>query len=190
MNPKLLAQTETQAWQAYYKKNNNALIENIRKMFELQYGIEADQANAITLDYAKAAAIFGNLPIDSPQSVYAEKVLPLLIQSYKTLNQHHPLNNYQEAAKYDLDWWIKRRNPKTSDPSIVGNSMAKMYVAVYGNSNSMSIERAAYLRALAGQYRDLSHSEWDGVNQQDWIVIHDNLLQAYKILDQATKDND
>ncbi|QLH41956.1 MAG: hypothetical protein HWD59_03995 [Coxiellaceae bacterium] len=189
MRPELLATTETRAWQAYYQKDAPSLIANLRKMFQLQYGLTEEQANVVTADYAKAAAIFGNLPHHSSQLIYDEKVLPLLIKAYSSLNQYYPMPDYKAAAKYDLAWWVERRDPKTANPIIVGESMAKMYRAIYGNANQQYLQRAGYLRALAGQYRDLTKDAWQGTQSQDWNTVQNMLVYAYQALAQANRKN-
>lgn len=185
MSPELLANMETQAWQAYYKKDNPALLSDVRNIFELQFGLTQEQANAVASDYAKAASIFASLPETTANADYEKNVLPLLTKAYNTLHTYFPLRDYQAAAKYDLKWWIARRQPASADPTTVGDSMAKMYSAIYGDKNIRDLQRAAYLRAVAGQYRDLSHDKLGGPTQEDWSIVNMTLTQAYLILNKA-----
>jgi hypothetical protein len=185
MSPELLANMEAHAWQAYYKKDNEALFADVRNLFELQYGLTQAQANIVAMDYAKAAAVFSSLPDTTSAADYDKNVLPLLLKAYGTLHTYFPIHDYQAAAKYDLKWWIDRRQPLTADPTSVGDSMAKMYSAIYGDKNIRDLQRAAYLRAVAGQYRDLSHDKLGGPTQEDWSIVTMTLIQAYQILNKA-----
>lgn len=189
MNPNKIAQAETLAWQAYYKKDTKNLFANTTKIFELQYGLTQQQANEIAKDYVKAAAILASLPEDTAAAIYQEKITPILEAAYENLNALYPLYNYKEAAKYDLAWWIARRNPKTENPRIVGNLMAQMYQAIFGKGHIQSFERATYFRAMAGQYRDLSHDKWGGITKDDWHIIQTNLQHTYQIIKNIADKN-
>ncbi len=181
-NLNVISQAEVNAWQAYYQKDLSSLNSNINKIFELQFGLSVAQAQEVTGYYAKAAVLFAALPHSTTNSDYQKLVLPSLVKAYATLNSFFHLKDYEDAAKYDLQWWIDRRSPATNNPTIVGQSMAKMYAAMYSNVNESDLERAAYLRAVAAQYRDLSQEKWGGITTQDWAVVEHMLRRSYLIL--------
>lgn len=181
-NIEALSIAETMAWKAYYEKDLKMLFSNVEKIFEIQFALSPLQAKEVTIPYAKAAAVFGNLPIDTPRTDYQRLVLPLLVDAYAVLNSYSPMKDYERAAKFDLEWWVDRRDPETDPPVIVGSSMAKMYAAMELDANIKLLEKAAYLRAAAGQYRDLTQEAWGGMTSQDWAIVQQILLNGYKVL--------
>jgi hypothetical protein len=138
-----------------------------------------EEAQLVAVDYAQAAEAFAVMPQNTSVKMYNEKILPFLVEAYGTLNKFFPLQNLKESAKYDLVWWVKRRDSKTSNPMLVGEAMAKMYVGIFGKKGMKYFERAAYLRSVAGQYRDLAHDNWQGVTDNDWEYIETLLVKSY-----------
>lgn len=181
-NIEALSAAEAMAWKAYYEKDLKMLFSSVEKIFEIQFALSPLQAREVTAHYAKAAAEFGNLPTDTPRADYQRLVLPILVNAYAVLNSYSPMKDYERIAQFDLEWWVDRRDPKTNSPAIVGSSMAKMYAAMDLDANIMLLEKAAYLRAAAGQYRDLTHQVWGGMTSQDWTIVQQILLNGYKVL--------
>lgn len=185
-NIEALSVAETKAWKAYYEKNFEMLFSSLEKIFEIQFALSPLQAREVAIHYAKAAAVFGNLSSDTPRTDYQRLVLPLLVSAYALLNSYFPMKDYERAAKFDLEWWVDRRDPETNLPVIVGSSMAKMYAAMDLDANIKLLEKAAYLRAAAGQYRDLAQHTWGGMTSQDWAIVQQILLSGYQVLYQET----
>lgn len=181
-DPIMLAKAETRAWQDYYEQEQDKVYADLVTMLILQYNLIHSEAVVVANDYSVAVAIFAKLPQDSSSTTYEKQVLPFLLGSYASLNEYCKLENYKDAAKYELAWWMQRRNAKTSDPATVGHTMAKMFAAIYGEEeeNKQAYERAGYLRAIAAQYRDLSHDNWQGNQAEDWDTIEQMLFHAYR----------
>jgi hypothetical protein len=181
-----LAAVETKGWKAYYEKDFKLMVSSIEKIFEIQFGLSHEQAVEVTQLYAKFAALFGELPVNTPRADY-QKLLPLLVGAYAVLNRYVPLKDYEQVAQFELEWMVDRRDSKTSPPIFVGSSMAKMFAALGLNDDIKILEKAAYLRAAAGQYRDLTQHKWGGMTSHDWDIIEQMLLNCYQTLYQVPK---
>ncbi len=178
----LLAQAEVTTWKAYYARDFTLLSTHLQKIFEIQFDLSSDQAQEVTNLYVEAAAYFAFFPHDTTRAEYQQKVLPILTEAYAVLNSFSPIQDFEKAAYYDLEWWIDRRDPSRNTPAIVGCSMAHMYAALNADINPNDLQRAGYLRAVAAQYRDLSQSKWGGITPEDWTIIEQILNHSYQIL--------
>lgn len=190
-NPQKLAAAETKAWEAYYMRNNLALIEDLTQMISLLNNLPTLKTLAtVTPKVAFAMTLFKNMPDDSTQEQYDAEVLPILTEAYESLKRS--INapwNAQQVAQADLNWWIFRRNAATDNPESVGNEMSKYYILVYGEHDDNHFLRAAYLRAVAAHYRDLCKNSWGNVKKTDWKVIEGILVQSYFELSLGIESN-
>lgn len=184
INPDEMAKAEINSWRAYYGKDKIELIKSISKMISLQYQIDDPQKwSTIFLRFGLAIYRFSNLKFDTTQEGYEQAVLPDLIRAYKELKATVNANwDPEEVAKYDLEWWIQRRQHDKNDPETVGETMAKLYQQIYGPKDNHHFSRAGFLRASAARYRDLCKMRWKIVSEQDWKVMQNILIESYQEL--------
>jgi len=179
-DPEFLASTETQMWQAYYRKDKATLAWLLVKILKRQFGLTNFEA-------AKTAKLFANAAM---QFKYAKNdnyniALPELSNAYSAVKKYSGLHyNPQEAAKADLAWWVDRRNPaKRNKPEIIGAGIAHLYEVIYGYKHS-GFTKAGMLRAKAAYIRD------HGQENCDWGKIRTMLLESYKALQQGIDKKD
>lgn len=182
LNPRRIAASEVQVWKAYYCKDGSAVLNYLSDMFASQFGIlSSEEAHVLASKFARAAMVFGSLPPGStPNEVYSEKVLPFVVDAFIEIKEiiggsWAP----QEAAEYELRWWVDRRIASQRDPEIVAGSMSRVWQIMFGLSGKEEFDKAAYLRAMAARYRDRCSHEWHGLKEQDWDTIQYLLEQAY-----------
>lgn len=182
-----VARAELEAWQAYYQKNPELLIEKTAALLKTQYGIHDDEAvNSMAHDFFVAYQQFGSMPQNATEEAYRLEVQPLLTTAYTNLKS--AVNAYWDpelAARADLAWWVARRQNNQQDPERVGEKIQAFYAVIYGQNHAQCFSRAAYLRAVAARYRDLCQDKWGGASQEDWELIQTLLEQSYSELDRC-----
>lgn len=182
LNYQLAAKTETGLWKAYYAKDLKEILVLSTKFLELTFGVNSP---TVAQKFAFAFERFARVPQNAAQSEYDKLVLPLLIEAYQALrNETKDTWQVNTVAATDLSWMIARRNAETLDPEIVASKMKDYYVALYGQDNEHLI-RAAYLRSVAGRYRDQTQDAWGGTKATDWDIIQNMLVSAYWELSQG-----
>lgn len=185
IDAKLIAWEETEAWKAYYTKDANKFFAHFQKMLLLQFGLsDKDPKNLpIVQQFLVAMTKFGNMAIDSPEESYDLYILSPLTQAYASLKEAvHASWDPAVVAKSDLDWWVARRNSWTDNPEIVGDKIAKLYRILYAKNEDNHFAKAAYLRASAARFRDLSQNVWT-ISEEDWKLINLMLERSYEELD-------
>jgi hypothetical protein len=176
-----IASAETAIWQSYYSHDAHSVLKNMIVLLSDQYGISnpvvaQDVAEKFTHAYVK----FGKTPPASLPQKYNTDVLPLVIKAYEALKQATNATwNPEKAAAADLSWWVARRQNNTLDPEVVASKMLDLFHVLYGSKGNNHLARAAYLRSVAGRYRDQCQDRWGGVNPEDWTVVHLLLEKAY-----------
>lgn len=186
------ASAETKTWEDYYQKNQAALVEDITHLISMQYQVSQLQVlEEVTPKIALAALRFKNLPSSTTPKEYEAKVLPLLTSAYRNLKEIvHASWDPAKVAKADLDWWIFRRQADKHDPEIVAKRMNDLFQLVFGSEDQQHFIRAAYLRATAARYRDLSALSWGGMSPSDWQVVQNLLVQFYQELSRGITANE
>lgn len=191
LNYKDLATSETKVWQSYYDKNPVTILINLTDYINELYGIKnkiksAEIATIFTYAFMKFAAV----PQDATQEEYEKSILPSLTKAYQTLKQSiNATWTPREVAVADLSWMIARRHIKTLEPEIVANKMVNIAYLMYGKKDNHHFIRAAYLRAVAGRYRDQCQDAWGGINSDDWKIVNSLLEKSYLELSQGIVSN-
>lgn len=191
INYKNVAESETKVWQSYYKKNPVTLLINLTSYIQNLYGVENKiTATAIATKFTYAFLKFGATAQDADQAVYNKSVRPPLTSAYQSLKESLKASwDSKEVAEADLSWMIARRNIKTLEPENIANKMANFWYLQYGKKDHQHFIKAAYLRSVAGRYRDQCQDAWGGIQTEDWKIITALLEQAYFELDQGVFHN-
>jgi hypothetical protein len=189
INFKNLADMETKIWQSYYKGDSDALLKNMKVFIIEQYGIsDSEKAEEAAKKLVLGYKTFATMPQFANPEEYSTSVLPLLVVAYQALKQSINASwDPQKAAVADLSWMVARRQDSTLDPEIVAKKMAVLFCILYGQQENYHFIRAAYLRSVAGRYRDQCQDAWGGVSSEDWKVVNSLLKNAYKELCQGLK---
>jgi hypothetical protein len=172
-DPERLADLEVQMWQAYYRKENAALFQDLVIALREQFRYPWAKSTRAAFYLARAAATFGN-----SQSDY-QRVLPDLEQAYAIARTwtNAPFDP-AEVARAELAWWIARRDPTRRDPQNVGRLIAALYARFYQVPDDRVLE-AGLLRAEAAALRDT------GQSSPDWPEITRLLHASYRSLHAA-----
>lgn len=183
-DPQQVAKEEVAAWKDYYDNDITGLVQHLSHLVIIEFRLNQIEAwKTVIPELVAAATIFKNLPENTQRDIYDSRVLPHLEIAYQAIREAlHGTWNPHEAAKDELDWWIYRRQQKTSNPEIVGKKIADLYKLIYGEHDQGHFLRAGYLRAVAARYRDLSQNTWKRIEEGDWSIIENILEQSYKEL--------
>ena len=123
---------------------------------------------------------FGSTPVTTKVADYEVGVYPLLQEAYATLNKIIQASwKPEEIATMDLSWWVARRQQDMADPAQVGSQIAKLYHTIYNKPDNHHFNRAGYLRAMAGRYRDECQNAWGSADMRDWNTIKAMLEHSY-----------
>lgn len=167
-NARKLADAELRMWKAYYEGKHQEMGKEIMRALQVQFGLTFTQSFDVARPLARAAVGF-----QGASGNYEAAALPDLRQAYTTMRDLTGGTwDPDQAARAELEWWVKRRTPGHDTPEEVGRSIAHLYAVLYGHTNP-DIERAGLLRAQAADLRD-RHGDWDEIGQL--------LRESYRLL--------
>lgn len=179
-DPYFLSSTETDMWEAYYKKDKPKLAWLLVQILKRQFSISSYEAAKTGKMLADSAMKF-----KSAKDGHYEVALPDLIAAYTAIKKYSNLQfNPKSAAEADLNWWVYRRDPtKRNKPKIIGAGITKLYEIIYGYKHK-GFNKAGLLRAEAAYLRD------QGKDNCDWVKIEELLLESYLALQQGIEKNE
>jgi len=173
-NPKKVAKTETQMWQAYYRHNFFKLFILLLRLthgeFQLSYFRTFKMAY-----YGAFAAISFRVNRGKENKKLILKKLTKLFKDISDCSLHK--FDYQKAARLELDWWLIDRYPKlykTTRREALSDAMSTMW-----NINSKKLEKYAEYRAQAMELQD--EAEKDN-KEADWDKVNSLLLISFQSL--------
>jgi len=174
-DPDRLADLEVEMWQAYYARENAALLRALVVTLREQFRYPWSKATRAAVYLARAASTFGKAQADY------ERVLPDLERAY-TISRDWTGAGFDPAAvaRAELAWWVARRDPAQRDPENVGRLITDLYARFYEVPHARVAE-AGLLRARAAALRDRG-----GVNP-DWPEINRLLHASYRALYEGLK---
>jgi len=163
-----VASAETAMWKAYYAGKPDIVLNEMTRLLEVQAGLAATDARAAATSMATAAAKFQMV-----RGGYDRFVLPDLVAGYECLKTATGRDfDAEDAARAELEWWVRRRTPGKDDAESVGDAIADLYAELYGTRND-AIKRAGLLRAEAAKLRD---------SGGDWARVEELLVQSHQSL--------
>jgi hypothetical protein len=145
-DPDRLAALETRMCRAYYRRQPARLFVTLIDALRAQARVSWPRALAASLLLTRAAAGFARATSDY------ERFAPDIGRAYRLLGL--PDNIDADAvARYELRWWVVRREIGLSAGAAAGESITDLYASLYDVPRERVAE-AGRLRGLAAEIRD------------------------------------
>ena len=177
-DPDRLAELETGMWKAYYRRQPARLFGLLIRGLREQAHASRPRALVSSLLLTKAAIGFARSSGD-----YA-RFGPTIARAYRLLGLPRDVNA-EEVARWELRWWVVRREIGLAAGNAAGEAISTMYAALY----QLPIDRVAEagrLRGIAAEIRDRGAStDPDGPTGQGdsyWPEVGRYLAESYRNL--------
>ena len=177
-DPDRLAELETGMWKAYYRRQPARLYVLLIRGLREQAHASWPRALASSLLLTKAAIGFARSTGDY------DRYGPTIARAYRLLGLPRDVNA-EEVARWELRWWVVRREIGLAAGNAAGEAISTMYAALY----QLPIDRVAEagrLRGIAAEIRDRGAStDPDGpVGRGDsyWPEVGRYLAESYRNL--------
>jgi len=177
-DPDRLAELETGMWKAYYRRQPARLYVLLIRGLREQAHASWPRALASSLLLTKAAIGFARSTGDY------ERFGPTIALAYRLLGLPRDVNA-EEVARWELRWWVVRREIGLAAGNAAGEAISTMYAALY----QLPIDRVAEagrLRGIAAEIRDRGAStDPDGpMGRGDsyWPEVGRYLAESYRNL--------
>ena len=177
-DPDRLAELETGMWKAYYRRQPARLFGLLIRGLHEQAHASWPRALVSSLLLTKAAIGFARSSGD-----YA-RFGPTIARAYRLLGLPRDVNA-EEVARWELRWWVVRREIGLAAGNAAGEAISTMYAALY----QLPIDRVAEagrLRGIAAEIRDRGAStDPDGPTGQGdsyWPEVGRYLAESYRNL--------
>jgi hypothetical protein len=177
-DPDRLADLETGMWKAYYRRQPARLFGLLIRGLREQAHASWPRALASSLLLTKAAIGFARSTGDY------DRFGPTIARAYRLLGLPRDVNA-EEVARWELRWWVVRREIGLAAGNVAGEAISTMYAALY----QLPIDRVAEagrLRGIAAEIRDRGAStDPDGpMGRGDgyWPEVGRYLAESYRNL--------
>jgi hypothetical protein len=177
-DPDRLAELETGMWKAYYRRQPGRLYVLLIRGLREQAHASWPRALASSLLLTKAAIGFARSTGDY------DRFGPTIARAYRLLGLPRDVNA-EEVARWELRWWVVRREIGLAAGNAAGEAISTMCAALY----QLPIDRVAEagrLRGIAAEIRDRGAStDPDGpVGRGDsyWPEVGRYLAESYRNL--------
>jgi len=177
-DPDRLAELETGMWKAYYRRQPARLYVLLIRGLREQAHASWPRALASSLLLTKAAIGFARSTGDY------DRFGPTIARAYRLLGLPRDVNA-EEVARWELRWWVVRREIGLAAGNAAGEAISTMYAALY----QLPIDRVAEagrLRGIAAEIRDRGAStDPDGpMGRGDsyWPEVGRYLAESYRNL--------
>jgi len=177
-DPDRLAELETGMWKAYYRRQPARLYVLLIRGLREQAHASWPRALASSLLLTKAAIGFARSTGDY------ERFGPTIARAYRLLGLPRDVNA-EEVARWELRWWVVRREIGLAAGNAAGEAISTMYAALY----QLPIDRVAEagrLRGIAAEIRDRGAStDPEGPTGQGdsyWPEVGRYLAESYRNL--------
>ena len=177
-DPDRLAELETGMWKAYYRRQPARLYVLLIRGLREQAHASWPRALASSLLLTKAAIGFARSTGDY------ERFGPTIARAYRLLGLPRDVNA-EDVARWELRWWVVRREIGLAAGNAAGEAISTMYAALY----QLPIDRVAEagrLRGIAAEIRDRGAStDPDGpMGRGDsyWPEVGRYLAESYRNL--------
>lgn len=180
-DPERLAALETRMWKAYYRRQP-------ARLFGLLVMALREQAHASWPRAILAAVLLTRAAVGFARARDGyERFGRDIERGYRVLGIGRQAD-VAEVARWELRWWVVRREMGPRAGSAAGQAIARLYAAYYG----LPLERvaeAARLRGLAAQVRDVgAAADPDGPEasgREYWPEVARLLRESYRELANA-----
>ena len=177
-DPDRLALLELRMWQAYYRHQPLRLFGLLVRTLREQANASLPRAALAAAWLTRAAAGFARASGDY------ERFAPDIVRGYRALGTPRHVD-VAAVARHELDWWIVRREMGLAAGDAAGESISRLYAAMYGLPIA-EVAEAGRLRGLAAEVRDRGVSDDPdgpaGRGDSYWPVVARLLRESYRNL--------
>ena len=184
-DPDQLAALETGMWKAYYRRQPARLFGLLIRGIREQAHTSWPRALAASLLLTKAAVGFGR-----STGAY-DRFGPTIARAYRVLGLPADVDA-QEVARWELRWWVVRREIGLAAGHAAGEAISRMYASLY----HLPIERvreAGRLRGIAAEIRDRGATDDPdgpaGRGVAYWPEVGRLLTESYRSLHAVLAEN-
>jgi hypothetical protein len=180
-DPDELADLETRMWKAYYRRQPARLFGLLVLALREQAGASWPRALASAVLLTKAAVGFAQATGDY------ERFAPDIARGYRLLGLTKTVD-LDEVARWELRWWVVRRELGLSASEAAGEAITRLYSAFY-DVPPERVADAGRLRGAAAAVRDRGASaDPDGpqaAGRAYWPEVARLLRESYRSLERA-----
>ena len=184
-DPDALADLETRMWKAYYRRQPARLFGLLVLALREQARASWPRALASAVLLTKAAVGFAQALGDY------DKFAPDIARGYRLLGLPKAVD-IDEVARWELRWWVIRRELGLSAGEAAGEAITRLYAAFY-NVPVESVAEAGRLRGMAAEVRDRgASSDPEGpraAGRAYWPEVAHLLRESYRSLAAAVAPN-
>jgi hypothetical protein len=177
-DPDRLAALETRMWKAYYRRQPARLFGLLVLALREQAHASWPRALAAAVLLSRAAVRFGRATGDY------ERFAIDIARGYRVLRLP-PTIDVAEVARWELRWWVVRREIGLAAGHAAGDAIAHLYAAFY-DVPIEGVSEAGRLRGLAAEVRDRGASaDRDGprgAGRGYWREVTKLLRASYRSL--------
>ena len=145
-DPDRLALLELRMWKAYYRRQPARLFGTLVLGLREQAHVQWPRALIAAVFLTKAAVGFARATGDY------ERFAPDVARGYRWLGLPGDVD-VESVAREELRWWVVRREIGLAAGSAAGETIARLYAALY-NVPVESVAEAGRLRGIAAEVRD------------------------------------
>jgi hypothetical protein len=145
-DPDALADLETRMWKAYYRRQPVRLFGLLVLALREQAHASWPRALASAILLTKAAIGFAQATGDY------ERFTPDIARGYRLLGLPRTVD-IDEVARWELRWWVVRRELGLSAGETAGEAITRLYAAFYDLPVD-AVAEAGRLRGMAAEVRD------------------------------------
>jgi hypothetical protein len=184
-DPDRLADLETGMWKAYYRRQPARLFGLLVRGLHEQARASWPRALASSILLTKAAVGFARSTGDY------ERFGPAIARAYRWLGLPSDVDA-EEVARWELRWWVVRREIGLSAGEAAGKAISTMYAALYRVPISLVAE-AGRLRGIAAEIRDRGATNdpegSTGRGDAYWPEVGRYLAESYRNLHAALAES-
>ena len=185
-DPDRLALLELRMWKAYYRRQPARLFGYLVRGLHEQAGASWPRALAASIALTRAAVGFSRASGDY------ERFAPDVARGYRLLEIPAGID-LDTVAREELRWWVVRRELGLGAGEAAGETIARLYAALY----AVPVERVAEagrLRGMAAEVRDRGASADPagptGRGEAYWPEVAHLLRRSYRSLSRALTPGD
>ena len=182
-DPDRLASLELRMWKAYYRRQGPRLFGLLVLALREQGKASWPRAMWAALWLTKAAVGFARSTGDY------DRFAPAIARGYRALGLP-PSINLDEVGRWELRWWVVRREIGLGAGAAAGNAIGHLYAAFY-DVPLIAVTEAGNLRGQAAEVRDRgATADPDGprgAGRAYWPDVAQLLRESYRSLSEAVR---
>ncbi len=177
-DPAEVARLDGAMWRSYYEKKPMKLFWQSAELCRNQFGVPFWQSFRLAFYAARAAFVFKN----GKNRADYQRALPPLTQYFARISALSAAPfDAAEAARFELEWWIIRRERDRHPPAEWVEFLSKSSAVVY-HQPAAQFNEYARLRVQAMLYRDARD---EAITEADWAKIEGVLRESWEAFRRA-----